>query len=177
MTVADYLLARLMQSGLTHLFAVPGDYCSPFLKALDSTPGITRVANINELGSGYAADGYARFKGIGAACVQYGVGTFRLLNCCAGSYVERLPVVVISSSPSTSDRRLERRQGILFHHSTGNLRADQLVFQNATVASVIVKSAEKAPSQIHGAITALLTHRRPIYIEVSGTKGFSTTLP
>ena len=177
MTVADYLLARLMQSGLTHLFAVPGDYCSPFLKALDSTPGITRVANINELGSGYAADGCARFKGIGAACVQYGVGTFRLLNCCAGSYVERLPVVVISSGPSTSDRRLERRQGILFHHSTGNLRADQLVFQNATVASVIVKSAEKAPSQIDGAITALLTHRRPIYIEVSGTKGFSTTLP
>ena len=34
-TVADYLLARLKQLGLEHMFAVPGDYCSPFLDALD----------------------------------------------------------------------------------------------------------------------------------------------
>lgn len=166
MTVAEYLIARLVQSGLTHLFAVPGDYCSPFLDALDATAGIVRVPNINELGSGYAADGYARYKGIGASCVQYGVGTFSLLNCCAGSYVERVPVAVISSSPSTADRRLEHREDILFHHSTGNLRADQEVFQKVTVASEIVRSPELAPAQIDRAITALLTHRRPIYIEV-----------
>ena len=75
MTVADYLIARLKQAGLEHLFAVPGDYASPFLVALDATPGIARIATINELGCGYAADGYARFRGIGAACVQYGVGS------------------------------------------------------------------------------------------------------
>ena len=74
MNVAEYLLARLQQAGLQHLFAVPGDYAGPSSTALDTTPGIERVPNINELGSGYAADGYARFKGIGAACVQYGVG-------------------------------------------------------------------------------------------------------
>ncbi|TGE22266.1 alpha-keto acid decarboxylase family protein [Hymenobacter aquaticus] len=166
MTVSDYILARLKQLGLEHIFAVPGDYASPFLSVLDQTPGITRVPNINELGSGYAADGYARFRGIGAACVQYGVGTFSLLNCTAGSYVERLPVVVISASPKTSDRKLERQQGILFHHSTGNLRADQQVFQRVTVASEIVNDAGAAPAQIDRALTAMLTHQRPIYIEV-----------
>lgn len=165
MTVADYLIARLKQAGLQHLFAVPGDYASPFLVALDATPGITRIANINELGSGYAADGYARFRGIGAACVQYGVGTFSLLNCTAGSYVERLPVVVISASPSTKDRALEHTEDILFHHSTGDLRADQIVFQNVTVASEILRTAADAPGQIDRAIIAMLTHRRPIYLE------------
>jgi indolepyruvate decarboxylase len=165
-TVSDYLIARLKQAGLGHMFAVPGDYAGPFLEALDKAPGIERVANVNELGSGYAADGYARYKGVGAACVQYGVGTFSLLNCAAGSFVERVPVAVISASPKTKDRQLERTKGILFHHSTGDLRADQLVFRHVTVASEIVRTAEEAPGQIDRALTAMLTHRRPVYIEV-----------
>jgi indolepyruvate decarboxylase len=165
-TVAQYLIARLQQVGLEHLFAVPGDYASPFLLQLDATPGIQRIPTIAELGAGYAADGYARFRGIGAACVQYGVGSFSLLNCTAGSYVERLPVVVISASPSTSNRLLERHKGVMFHHSTGNLRADQIVMQNVTVAAEIISDPAHAPGQIDRAITALLTQHRPIYIEV-----------
>lgn len=166
MTVANYLITRLKQCGLEHMFAVPGDYASPFLDALDAAQGIERVPNINELGSGYAADGYARYKGVGAACVQYGVGTFSLLNCTAGSFVERVPVAVISASPGTKNRQMERAKGVLFHHSTGNLEADQIVFENVTVASEIIDNAETAPAQIDWAITAMLTHRRPIYIEV-----------
>ena len=165
-TVANYLLTRLKQAGLGHIFAVPGDYASPFLEALDNDKEIERVPNINELGSGYAADGYARYKGIGAACVQYGVGTFSLLNCAAGSFVERVPVAIISASPKTSDRALEENEQILFHHSTGDLLADQIVFQNVTVASEIIYDGESAPAQIDGAITAMLTFKRPIYIEV-----------
>jgi len=165
-TVAEYLLARLGQLGLGHVFAVPGDYAADFLEALDASPEITRVATIGELGAGYAADGYARYKGIGAACVQYGVGTFSLLNCTAGSFVERVPVVVISASPTTQDRQLERTRGVLFHHSTGDLEADKRVFDNVTVASEIVHHATEAPEQIDRALTALLTHHRPIYIEV-----------
>ena len=165
-TVSDYLLTRLKQCGLEHIFAVPGDYASPFLEALDNDKNITRIPNINELGSGYAADGYARYKGIGAACVQYGVGTFSLLNCAAGSFVERCPVVIISASPKTSDRALEENEQILFHHSTGDLLADQIVFENVTVASEIIYDAENAPAQIDDAITAMITYKRPIYIEV-----------
>jgi indolepyruvate decarboxylase len=166
MNVAEYLIARLQQAGLEHLFAVPGDYASHFLEALDATPGIERIANVNELGAGYAADGYARFKGIGAACVQYGVGGFSILNATAGSFVERVPVAVISASPSAADRRLERSEGILFHHSTGNLLADQIIFSHVTVASVVVSDPRSAPEQIDKAIVAMLTHKRPIYIEV-----------
>ncbi|MEY2442849.1 MAG: indolepyruvate decarboxylase, partial [bacterium] len=165
MNVAEYLLTRLRESGLRHIFTVPGDYAMGFLNALDASSAIQRVGNVNELGCGYAADGYARFQGVGAACVQYGVGSFSLLNCTAGSYVERVPVVVISASPKVSDRELERWKGILFHHSTGDLRADQTVFENVTVAAEIVTDPLRAPAQIDAAITAMLTHRRPIYIE------------
>jgi len=166
MTVAQYLVDRLVEVGLGHLFAVPGDYASPFLEALDATPGIVRVPNINELGSGYAADGYARFKGVGAACVQYGVGTFSALNCAAGSWVERVPVAIISASPSAKARVNELTRGVLYHHSTGDLEADEKVYAHVTVASEIVTDPAEAPTQIDRAIVAMLTFRRPIYIEV-----------
>ena len=165
-TVAEYLAIRLRDIGVKHIFTVPGDYCAPFLEAVDQLPGIEYVPNINELGSGYAADGYARFRGVGAACVQYGVGSFSLLNAVAGSYVEFAPVAVVSSSPNAGDRLLEEKQNILFHHSTGELRADQLVFENVTVASVVITSACGAPEAIDQALTEMLTARRPVYIEV-----------
>jgi len=166
MNVAEYILARLAEAGLTHMFAVPGDYASPFLEALDTMKEIVRVPNINELGSGYAADGYARFKGVGAACVQYGVGTFSALNCAAGSWVERVPVAIISASPSSSNRLLERQEQILYHHSTGDLEVNQKVFAHVTVASEIITDPDFAPEQVDRAITAMLTFRRPIYLEV-----------
>ena len=157
MNVAQYIIARLRDVGVEHVFTVPGDYAAPFIDVLDSSPGITRIANINELGSGYAADGYGRYKGVGCACVQYGVGTFSLLDCVAGSYVERVPVVVISASPSTSDRVLERTKKILFHHSTGDLQADRIVFQNVTVASLIIDDPAKAAEQIDAADSGIVT--------------------
>jgi indolepyruvate decarboxylase len=164
--VAQYLVDRLVQIGVGHVFAVPGDYCAHFLDALDDTPGIVRVPNINELGSGYAADGYGRFRGVGAACVQYGVGTFSALACVAGSFVERVPVAIISASPSNKDRALENTEAILFHHSTGDLDADRGIFDYVTVASEILDDASIAPAQIDSAIVAMLTHRRPIYLEL-----------
>jgi len=165
-TVATYLATRLRDIGIGHVFTIPGDYCAPFLDVMDSLPGIERVPNINELGCGYAADGYARFHGVGAACVQYGVGTFSLLNTVAGSFVEFVPVAIISSSPGASDRLLEQKQNILFHHSTGDLCADQTVFESVTVASVVIVDPCSAPSEIDHALTLMLTHRRPVYIEV-----------
>jgi indolepyruvate decarboxylase len=166
LTVAAYLTKRLIEIGIEHVFTIPGDYCAPFLDVLDATPGIERVPNINELGCGYAADGYARLCGAGAACVQYGVGTFSLLNCVAGSYVEFAPVAVISSSPNASSRLQEIHQNILFHHSTGDLLADQKVMEQVTVASVVITNAGEAPALIDSALTAMLTARRPVYIEV-----------
>jgi indolepyruvate decarboxylase len=165
-TVAEYLAIRLREIGVEHIFTVPGDYCAGFLDVIDAMPGLERVPTINELGAGYAADGYARFRGAGAACVQYGVGSFSMLNAVAGSYVEFAPVAVISSSPSASDRLLEVKQNILFHHSTGDLAADQHVFESVTVASIVITSACGAPEAIDHALTEMLTARRPVYIEV-----------
>lgn len=164
-TVSNYILDRLKELGVRHFFEVPGDYASKFLLTLENDPGIAMIPNINELGVGYAADGYGRFVGAAACSVQYGVGTFSLLNGTAGSWVERVPVAIIGPSPSTQNRVLTETQGILFHHSTGDLEADQLVMENVTVASVVLDNSKTAPALIDEALTAMITHRRPVYIE------------
>lgn len=165
-TVSDYILDRLKQLGIAHLFAVPGDYASHFLNTLDADPDIARIPNINELGVGYATDGYGRFRGASACSVQYGVGTFSIMNCFAGGFVERVPMVLIGPSPSANARKLTRSEGILFHHSTGDLSADQYAMENVTVASVSVGDAATAPAEIDAALVEMLTHRKPVYIEV-----------
>jgi TPP-dependent 2-oxoacid decarboxylase len=73
MTVGRYLLLRLEEAGLEHMFGVPGDYVLDFMDRVVESR-IRLVGNCNELNAGYAADAYARLKGVGAACVTYGVG-------------------------------------------------------------------------------------------------------
>lgn len=167
-TVSDYLIDRLKEVGAEHLFAVPGDYAGPFLSTIDSDPEkrLTRVATTNEWVAGYAADAYARVKGAGAMCLTYGVGTFGVLNALAGSYVEEVPVILIVGSPSFNQRRVERHEGILYHHSTGTLRADVESVQNVTVAREVVSGGRRAPRQIDRALRQALAWKRPAYIEV-----------
>jgi alpha-keto-acid decarboxylase len=53
----------------------------------------------NELNAGYAADGYARMRGIGALCTTFGVGELSAINAVAGSFAEHVPVVHVVGSP------------------------------------------------------------------------------
>jgi indolepyruvate decarboxylase len=168
-TVARYLAQRLAEMGVGHLFAVPGDYAGAFLSTIDAegeSIGIRRVGTCNELEAGYSADAYARLRGAGGVCVTFGVGTFSLLNALAGSYVEQLPVVLVVGSPASASRNTERREGVLFHHSTGTLSADEESVRNVTVAREVVMDPLRAPAQIDSALRACITWRKPVYVEV-----------
>jgi TPP-dependent 2-oxoacid decarboxylase len=46
----------------------------------------------------YAADGYARLKGLGALLVTNGVGALSAINGVGGSYSEQVPVICIAGS-------------------------------------------------------------------------------
>jgi indolepyruvate decarboxylase len=165
-TVSDYLIQRLADFGVEHVFTVPGDYAGPFLSAIDAGKSLARIGVTNEWVAGYAADAYARLRGTGAACLTYGVGTFGVLNALAGSYVEELPVALVIGSPSFAQRMIERREGILYHHSTGKLSADRDSVATVVVAAEVVRDGRRAPEQIDRALRAALTWRRPVYIEV-----------
>lgn len=163
-TVADYLLTRLKQLNVTEVFQIPGDYVKHFTQALEDFDGIRTIGTSNELDASYAADAYARTRGLAAVSLQYGVSTFSALNAIAGAYVERSPVVVISAAPGADARQIGSMYNVLYHHSTGNLNADQEVYERVTVAAETLSSSVDAPEKIDQLIIAALTHQRPVYI-------------
>lgn len=160
-TVGAYLVTRLEQAGLTHIFGVPGDYVLGLFDRLEKSR-MKVVCNCNELNAGYAADAYARLNGIGAVCVTYGVGGFSLTNAVVGAYAERVPLVVISGAPRT----FERAHRHLLHHTTGDMNLQYAMYEKLTVAACVLTSPEQAPAQIDKAIEACLKFKRPVYIEV-----------
>lgn len=160
-TIGRYLVRRLEQAGVKHIFGVPGDYVLQFFDYLEES-SIQVVGTCNELNAGYAADAYARLNGVGAVCVTYGVGGFSLFNAVAGAFAERVPMIVISGSPRLSvspDRHL-------LHHTIGDMNLQYRMYEKITVASVILKYPDQAPRQIDATIAACLRSRRPVYLEI-----------
>jgi len=60
-TVAEYLLIRLKQIGVGHLFGVPGYLVPGFLNQVLKSK-VNYVGTCNELNAAYAADGYVLQK-------------------------------------------------------------------------------------------------------------------
>src|SRR5258708_17426805 len=99
-TVGQYLVDRLAELGLEHLFSIAGDYSIEWVNSYVEQSKIQVIEEVNELNAGYAADGYARLKGIAALCVTYSAGALCAVNPIACDYVEREPVVLINATPS-----------------------------------------------------------------------------
>ena len=96
MTIGDFLLRRLEEAGVRHLFGVPGDYNLALLQQLQDTGTLKWIGTCNELNASYAADGYARLNGLGALLVTNGVGPLSAINGVGGSYSEHVPVICIA---------------------------------------------------------------------------------
>lgn len=179
-TLTEYLYTRLYQLGVRSVQGVPGDFNLPALDYLEST-GLKWSGNAAELTAGYAADGYARIKGIGALMTVFGVGELSAINAVAGSYAEKVPVVHIVGTPSTTaqDRRIN------IHHSLGD--GDHRVFSKVskhfTCAQANLRDPASAPSLIDYTLRRCVEESRPVYIELpfdminAPVSAFSLSMP
>lgn len=162
-SLAKYLFTRLRQHHVDHVHGVPGDFT---LKALDhmKAAGLKWIGNCNELNAGYAADGYARIRGLSALFTTYGVGELSAINAVAGSYAEHVPVVHIVGTPA---RHLQTGNRIL-HHSLGDTRTRIFteIYEKVTVAQANLVDAQTATDVVDDTIRQCLKHSRPVYIEL-----------
>ena len=91
--VGTHLLNRLKALGCDHILGIPGDIILPFFDQILASD-LELVSPCNELNGAYAADAYARLKGIGAMAVTYGPGSLSAVNAVAGSPVARRPATM-----------------------------------------------------------------------------------
>ncbi len=160
-TVAEFLIERLENSGVKHVFGIPGDYILNFFGKLEESKKIGLVNCADEAGAGFAADGYARLNGIGCVAVTYNVGALKVCNPIAGAFAERSPVVVISGSPGMNER-----DGTPLHHVVGSYDCQRQVFENITCAQAVLDNPTTAGYEIDQAFEALKYYKQPIYIEL-----------
>jgi indolepyruvate decarboxylase len=159
--VGDYLIERLRAHGVDHVFGVPGDFVLGFMKDLEESP-LTLVTTCDEQGAGFAADAYARLRGLGAVCVTYGVGGLKVTNTTGQAYAEESPVLVISGAPSLS----ERRRHPLIHHKVRTYDTQHKVFQHLTAAAAVLDAPENALHENDRVLGAVRRLKRPGYLEV-----------
>ncbi|TJX41581.1 hypothetical protein E8P77_31900, partial [Soehngenia saccharolytica] len=114
-TLGRHLARRLVQVGVHDVFSVPGDFNLTLLDHLIAERELNLVGCCNELNAGYAADGYARSRGVGVCVVTFTVGGLSVINAIAGAYSENLPVICIVGGPNSNDYGTNR----ILHHTIG----------------------------------------------------------
>jgi len=160
-SIGEYLIQRLQDYGLEHVFGIPGDFVLQFYAMLEESPlkvvGCTREDN-----AGFAADAYARVHGMGAVCVTFSVGGLSMCNSIAGAYAEKSPVVVISGAPGVD----EKRSDPLLHHRVRDFNTQREVFEKITVASASLDDPLTAFREIDRCLAACARYKRPVYLEI-----------
>ncbi len=160
-TIGSYLIERLHALGVEHCFGIPGDYVLGLYKMLEASP-IQLVGMTREDAAGFAADAYARLRGLGCVCVTYCVGGLSCTNSIAGAFAEKSPVVVLSGSPGIS----ERAHNPLLHHKVRTFDTQLKVFEQITVAAAVLDDPLTAFSEIDRVLGAAVRYKRPVYLEI-----------
>jgi len=161
LSIGQYLIRRLTDYGVGHVFGLPGDYVLAFYSMLEHSR-LDLISCTREDCAGFAADAYARVHGMGAVCVTYGVGGLSLANSVAGAYAEQSPVVVISGATGLK----ERADNPLLHHRVRGWNTQLDVFDKLCAASIELSDPATAYRDIDYALDTAHRMKRPVYLEL-----------
>eukprot|EP01054_Gregarina_sp_Poly1_P002614 Gregarina_sp_Poly_1__2613@NODE_170_length_12067_cov_151_813333_g151_i0_p3_GENE_NODE_170_length_12067_cov_151_813333_g151_i0NODE_170_length_12067_cov_151_813333_g151_i0_p3_ORF_typecomplete_len564_score62_37TPP_enzyme_N/PF02776_18/2_2e43TPP_enzyme_C/PF02775_21/6_2e29TPP_enzyme_M/PF00205_22/5_2e18Transketolase_N/PF00456_21/3_8e03Transketolase_N/PF00456_21/0_5_NODE_170_length_12067_cov_151_813333_g151_i042155906 len=161
MKLGEFLCECLHDAGVKDLFGVPGDFSLGLLNSIVESK-IRYIGTCNELNAAYAADGYARVRGLGVCVTTYSVGELSALNGVAGSWAESVPVVCIVGCPA---RRFYADMPLL-HHTLGDYEIPFKMFKMITCAQTMLRDPATAASEINHVIAQCLLKMKPVYIGI-----------
>ena len=102
-SIGDYLIRAARRERRRPRLRRSRRLCADLLQAARERARSPWSTPADEQGAGFAADAYARLRGLGVACITYCVGGLKVANAAAQAYAERSPVVVISGAPGTQE--------------------------------------------------------------------------
>jgi indolepyruvate decarboxylase len=159
--LAEQLFARLRSAGVDCTFGIPGDFVLP-LYAAQAAAGMRTIVCTHEPSVGFAADAYARFKGLGVALTTFGAGGLNMVNPVAMAYAEHSPVLVISGAPEIGGRNAD----LYVHHMVKDFDSQRKVFTEVTVATACLDNPETALDEVERVLQAVVNEKRPGYLEI-----------
>ncbi len=164
----EYVVARLVDLGITHAFTVPGDFAFTLDHALEDNAKLTNIGSANELNASYSADGYAREKGAAILSTTYGVGELSALNGMMGAKAENNIIFHLVGSPSSTAVAQKK----IVHHTLGDGIFGQFnaLSAAATCVSAVI-TPDNAVREMNRVIQEAFKYREPAYINVSLDQG------
>jgi indolepyruvate decarboxylase len=161
MKLADYVFKRIKDAGVEYTFGIPGDFVLPHYAAQERS-GLKTIVMTHEPSVGFAADAYARLKGLGVALVTYGAGGLNMVNSVGLAYAEESPLLVISGSPETRFRS----QKPYLHHCVKGFDTQYRVFCEVTESQALITNPATAQEEIDKVIDTTMKLSRPGYLEI-----------
>jgi acetolactate synthase I/II/III large subunit len=163
LTNSDLLLKYLENEGVEYMFGVPGLSLVPLFEACNRNSKVKPILAKHEEGAAFMADGYARVKGsLGVCFGTSGPGATNLITGVATSFVDNVPVLVLTGQVSTSSYG-----GGAFQDSTKDGVDSVLMFDPITRHSSMIISKYRAPDQIREALRIALTGKRgPVHLSL-----------
>ncbi len=163
MQLGSYLVAYLRKIGVSHLFGIPGDLVIQLFMKFGKPHNMQVITASHEPGAGFAVYGYAQATGkIGVLCVTYGAGGHNVVNTVAGSFSERVPILVVSGGPGEEKRKL----GVLIHHQAKEIESQFHIFQEITCSAKIIDDPRTAATDIDEVVQNIWRYQQPGYIEI-----------
>lgn len=101
MKLAEGVAKILEQNGIRHVFGVSGGASLHLIHGITDATSIQFVPTTHECNAGFAADSYARLRGIGCALATSGPGATNLVTAIAASYYDSVPVVYLTGNVAT----------------------------------------------------------------------------
>jgi pyruvate dehydrogenase (quinone) len=153
-TVADFLLERLREWEVEHVFAFPGDGINGVLAAWGRAGNEPKfIQSRHEEMSAFEAVGYAKFTGrVGVCMATSGPGAIHLLNGLYDAKLDHVPVVAIVGQTNRSAMGGSYQQEVDLHTLFKDVASEYVQ---------VVNVPEQLPGVLDRAIRTALAHRCP----------------
>ncbi|HEX3545166.1 MAG TPA: thiamine pyrophosphate-requiring protein [Mycobacterium sp.] len=152
--VADYIVSRLRQWDIRHVFAYPGDGINGLVAAFGRADNHPRFIQArHEEMAAFEATGYAKFSGtVGVCMATSGPGAIHLLNGLYDAKLDHVPVVALVGQTARSAMGGHYQQEVDLQALFKDVASDYLVEVNV---------ASQLPNALDRAIRTAQTRRAP----------------
>lgn len=107
MKLAEAVALFLEAQGIQHIFGVNGGANLHLIHGIRDVTKIQFIPTAHEQGAGFAADAYARIRGLGVAMATSGPGATNLVTAISASWQDSVPVLFITGNVATFRRGKE----------------------------------------------------------------------
>ena len=165
-TLSDFVIEYLENIGVEHVFTVSGGGSIFLCDALARAKKMKYVCCHHEQACGYAAEAYARLKGLGVTLVTSGPGGTNAVSSVAASWLDHVPHLFISGQAFL-------KHTILGHPGLRQMGVQEIniidIVRPITKYAVMVEYASQIEAKLNRAVKYATTGRPgPVWLDIPG---------